>query len=79
MNQPLNVTCEVCGSLADMVMFAHVDPQGKRIEWPKAAVKPGGIYFAIACPKCGEREQCLAARRRGVGLALDAYPDCPHR
>jgi hypothetical protein len=33
---------------------------GKRIEWQKATVKPDGIYFAILCPNCGEREQCVA-------------------
>jgi hypothetical protein len=41
-------------------MNSYVDPLGKRIEWPKATVKPDGIYFTIRCPNCGEREQCVA-------------------
>jgi hypothetical protein len=38
----------------------HVDPSGKRIEWPKAAVRSDGLYFAVNCPECGEREQRMA-------------------
>jgi hypothetical protein len=40
-------------------MHVHTDTDGKRIEWPKAVVKPDGMYFTIACPACGEREQCM--------------------
>lgn len=54
------VTCELCGEKADIVQNMHVDPSGKRLEWPKVAVKSDGIYFAIKCPECGEREQCVA-------------------
>ena len=43
-----------------MLKYLHVDAAGKKLEWPKATVKPDGIYFAISCPQCGEREQCLA-------------------
>jgi hypothetical protein len=41
-------------------MNSHTPADGKRIEWPKAAVKSDGIYFTIACPSCGEREQCVS-------------------
>jgi hypothetical protein len=41
-------------------MAGHADVTGKRIEWPKAAVKSDGIYFTIHCPLCGTREQCVA-------------------
>jgi hypothetical protein len=60
MNKPVSVACEVCGSPANMVMLAHMGAEGNRVEWPKAAVKADGIYFTIACPNCGEREQCVA-------------------
>ena len=48
------VSCEVCGIDADVVMNGHVNADGNRIEWPKAAVKADGIYFMIACPRCGQ-------------------------
>ena len=60
MDDPIQVVCEVCGHNAELVKHVHVDATGKRLEWPKATVKPDGIYFAISCPNCGEREQCLA-------------------
>lgn len=60
MGVPTQVTCEICGEKAEILQNAHVDPSGKRIEWPKAVVKPDGLYFAVNCPGCGEREQCMA-------------------
>lgn len=60
MDQAIQVACEVCGQQSEIVKNRHVDATGKRVEWPKATVKPDGIYFAIACPNCGEREQCMA-------------------
>ena len=60
MDGPIEVPCEVCGEQAKMLKYLHVDAAGKKLEWPKATVKPDGIYFAISCPQCGEREQCLA-------------------
>jgi hypothetical protein len=42
------------------MMDGHVNSQGERIEWPKATVRNDGIYFAINCPQCGQREQRMA-------------------
>ena len=41
-------------------MSQYVDAVGMPIQWPKATVKDDGIYFAINCPNCGEREQLMA-------------------
>jgi hypothetical protein len=60
MGQSIQLKCEVCGELSECVTNLHVDQSGKRIEWPKANVKADGIYFAIHCPNCGEREQRLS-------------------
>lgn len=60
MGAATQVTCEICGEKAAIMQNVHVDPIGRRIEWPKAAVKSGGLYFAVDCPECGEREQCMA-------------------
>ena len=59
MTQPIYVSCEKCGSEAAIVPDAHTDADGKRIEWPKANIKPDGMYFTIACKTCGQREQCI--------------------
>ena len=60
MDEPLQVTCEICNQKASIVQNVHIDATGKRLEWPKATVKSDGIYFAIDCPECGEREQCMS-------------------
>ena len=60
MDKAIQVACEVCGQQSEVMKNRHVDASGKQLEWPKATVKPDGIYFAISCPKCGEREQCMA-------------------
>jgi ribosomal protein S27E len=60
MGQPIEVACEICGQQSKVSMNSHVDAFGNQIEWPKANVKPKGIYFTIHCIKCGEREQCMA-------------------
>jgi hypothetical protein len=60
MSQPIKIACELCGTTAEVMMDGHVNQQGERIEWPKATVKSDGIYFAINCPQCGQREQCMA-------------------
>jgi hypothetical protein len=60
MGQPITVACELCGSEAMIEMTAYTDATGKRIEWPKAAVKSDGIFFSITCPKCGIRDQLMA-------------------
>ena len=60
MNQSIQVVCDVCGQSARILKNTHVDATGNRVEWPRASVKADGIYFAINCPECGEREQCLA-------------------
>jgi hypothetical protein len=60
MGQPIRVACELCGSEATVEMHSHVDAAGKRLEWPKATTKPGGIYFSINCPQCGVRDQLMA-------------------
>jgi ribosomal protein S27E len=60
MNPPLKVPCEICGADAPVQMLTHTGSDGGRVEWPKAVVRPDGIYFAIDCPTCGEREQCVA-------------------
>ena len=60
MSKASQVTCELCGEKADILQNSHVDPAGKRIEWPKATVRSDGLYFAVHCPECGEREQCMA-------------------
>lgn len=60
MDTPLKIACETCNSEASVIMAGHADGTGKRIEWPKAAVKSDGIYFSIDCPLCGLREQCVA-------------------
>jgi transcription elongation factor Elf1 len=59
MPQPIYVSCEKCGSEAAVVSDAHIDAEGKRIEWPKATVNADGMYFTIACKTCGQREQCI--------------------
>jgi hypothetical protein len=61
MGQPIVVACEQCGSQATVEMNAHTGADGKVIEWPKAAVRDGGMYFSIACPTCGAREQLMAS------------------
>jgi ribosomal protein S27E len=60
MSTAIRVTCEVCGEKADIQKNVHVDATGKRVEWPKAAVRPDGLYFALSCPECGDREQRMA-------------------
>jgi ribosomal protein S27E len=67
MDSSAQVSCEVCGEVADVVQNDHVDPSGQHIQWPKASVKPDGIYFAIQCPKCGERSQRMASRPSEAG------------
>ena len=62
MDTPAQVSCEVCGDLVEVVQNEHTDPLGKLIQWPKASVKPDGIYFAINCSKCGERYQLITKR-----------------
>jgi hypothetical protein len=61
MGQPIVVACALCGSQATVEMNAHKAADGKVIEWPKATVRDGGMYFSIACPKCGAREQLMAS------------------
>ena len=60
MSAPIQVTCDVCGEKANILKNVHVDATGKRVEWPRAAVRPDGLYFALICPECGEREQRMA-------------------
>ncbi len=60
MPEPISLKCDVCGAVAKVAMNSHEDASGKRIEWPKASMKSDGLYFAISCPNCGEREQFLA-------------------
>jgi ribosomal protein S27E len=62
MNSPTQVSCDICGQLADVSQNEHIDPSGNLIRWPKAATKPDGIYFAVECPKCGERYQLVSKR-----------------
>jgi ribosomal protein S27E len=56
------VTCEVCGELANVAQNENIGPLGQRIRWPKVAVKSDGNYFTINCPKCGERSQLVTKR-----------------
>jgi len=61
MAEPIRLKCDACGSMATIIPATlHIDAKGRRIETPRASVKADGIYFAINCPQCGEREQCLA-------------------
>jgi hypothetical protein len=62
MESAAQIPCEVCGHLAAVLQNEHIDPLGKRLVWPKAAVKSDGIYFTIKCPTCGERSQRIAQR-----------------
>ena len=62
MDSSAQIPCEVCGQLCAVAQNVHIDPSGKRLEWPKASVKPDGIYFTIDCPTCGERQQRIAKR-----------------
>ncbi len=62
MDYPAQVSCDVCGALAEIIQNEHIDSLGKAIRWPKATTKPDGIYVAINCPKCGERYQLLSKR-----------------
>jgi rRNA maturation protein Nop10 len=62
MPDPIKVRCEVCGEAAEIARNAHIEPDGSRIEWPKAAVKSDGLYFTLSCPNCGEREQLVAKK-----------------
>jgi DNA-directed RNA polymerase subunit RPC12/RpoP len=59
MPDPISLKCDECGATAEIAMNSHEDAAGKRIEWPKASMKSDGLYFAINCPNCGEREQFL--------------------
>jgi hypothetical protein len=61
MGEPIMVACELCGSQATVEMNAHTGADGKVIEWPKAVVRDGGMYFSITCPQCGSREQLMAS------------------
>jgi hypothetical protein len=61
MVKPINILCELCGTQAEAMMSHYVDARGNAIKWPKATVKDDGIYFAITCPTCGERDQRMAA------------------
>lgn len=70
MDSLAQVSCEVCGETSDVFQNEHVDPAGKRLQWPKASVKADGIYFAINCPKCGERYQLIT--KRPSSLRTDA-------
>jgi ribosomal protein S27E len=56
------VLCEVCGELAQVAQNENIDPGGRRIQWPKVAVRSDGNYFTIVCPKCGERSQLVTKR-----------------
>jgi hypothetical protein len=60
MEPSIKVVCEICQQEAEMVKNVHIGADGNSLEWPKATVKSDGIYFTIACPVCGEREQCMA-------------------
>jgi ribosomal protein S27E len=60
MAEPIRLACEVCGATATVLTNKIQLSDGKQVETPKANVKPDGIYFTINCPKCGEREQCMA-------------------
>lgn len=62
MDSPAQIPCEVCGQLCAVEQNKLIDPFGKKLEWPKAAVKSDGIYFAIHSPNCGERSQLVAKR-----------------
>jgi hypothetical protein len=61
MGKPIVVACELCGLQATVEMNAHQGADGTVIEWPKATVRDGGMYFRISCPKCGSREQLMAS------------------
>jgi NAD-dependent SIR2 family protein deacetylase len=77
MGQPVEVACEICGQKSDCVMNSYVDAVGQKIEWQKAVVKPDGIYFAIRCPTCGEREQrSRSMRTRNDYLMLTTCEKC---
>ncbi len=65
MDSPAHIPCEICQQSSPVAQNSHTDPRGKTIEWPKAAVKPDGIYFTINCPTCGERQQRVADRPAG--------------
>jgi hypothetical protein len=54
-----SLICDCCGCTAKLVLNVVVGNDGKRIEWPKAAVKDGAIFFSVDCPHCGLREQCV--------------------
>jgi hypothetical protein len=62
MDPPAQIPCEVGGALCAVEHNVHIDARGRRLEWPKAAVKSDGIYFTIICPNCGERSQRIAPR-----------------
>jgi len=47
----------------------HIERSGQRVQWPKVSVKPNGIYFAITCPKCGERSQLVSKRPWSPGAS----------
>lgn len=59
MDQTIEVACDVCGQQSELAKNSYIDASGCRVEWPKATVKPDGIYFAIRCPNCGDRDQRL--------------------
>jgi hypothetical protein len=43
MSQHEGVTCELCKSAASFVMSTSNDPNGKRVDWPKATTRADGI------------------------------------
>jgi hypothetical protein len=60
MSKPILVPCDQCGAQATMQVNVHTGADGNRVEWPKAAVRPDGVYFALSCPQCGDRDQLMA-------------------
>jgi len=60
MKNPIVVHCEKCGGDAELVNNVRMNVDGTCLEWPKATVRSGALFFTINCKKCGELEQRMA-------------------
>ena len=60
MTTPDSLLCERCGADSRVVMIGGETHKGFPTKWPKSTMREGGLYVFIACPKCGEHEQCVA-------------------
>jgi hypothetical protein len=59
MESPDKLCCEECGCESPVVFIKSSHDLGNLVSWPKSTVRGDSLYVFIACPTCGEREQCV--------------------